>query len=185
MVPEWQRVLNWWFEQLQEVCPSVLFIPGTVFNALIVAVLISQKFGKTSTRVLLTVLAVSDQLVLIMALSFDVFRFEILVQLYYHKSQCIAFYYFEAVITQYSSWVIMLVTLERWISVCFPLKARGIITVKNTSLTLLSTALFLMCSNSHIIGYLIAEPINSCRYILLWHKAYKRIRDILHIFLFS
>ena len=53
------------------------------------------------------------------------------------------------------------------------------------SLALLLIALFLISANTHTLGYLITFTTKSCRYVLLWHKEYKKIRDILHVFLFS
>ena len=121
--PEWMILFMWWGFNLGKVVAPVLFFPGTVFNILIIVVLLFQKFGKSSTRVPLIVLALSDAILLFMALSPEVFEYNLVGYLTNRKISCIVYYYFEYVIMQYSSWVITLVTLERWISVRFPLNS--------------------------------------------------------------
>jgi hypothetical protein len=66
---------------------------------------------------------------------------------------CQLYSYSTYVTIQSSSWIIMIMTIERFISVCFPLKAVMICTKKWTVRCLCISGMFIMILNSHILYF--------------------------------
>ncbi|XP_064639514.1 FMRFamide peptide receptor frpr-18-like [Lineus longissimus] len=140
------------YEALWTYSPPILIIAGTILNALTVIVLLKRKFGKSSTRILLIVLAFVDTGVLWTALLgyWIRYAFDVEVRILSELS-CPLNFFFTYFFLQLASWSITLLTIERWISVIFPLKAKLICTGKRTAIILILVVILLLCLNAHML----------------------------------
>jgi hypothetical protein len=110
---------------------------GTALNIMTLAVLVRRKFGKSSTRILLIVLAVADLSVLYFGYGVEALRDGFgLTLANFSNSSCKFVYFAHHFFPYFSHWNVMLLTIERWISVSYPLKARFICTARLTSIAL-------------------------------------------------
>jgi hypothetical protein len=146
---EWRLQLLLW-----EYVSPVLLISGTIFNALTIIVLLQRKFGKTSTRILLVVLALADSAILYTGLLrryvYVMFGFNLRTS---NAVICPLHTFCIYLFRNWASWAVMLVTLERWISVIYPLKAKILCTPRSTSIALVVVLIFLSALNSHLLYY--------------------------------
>ena len=130
--------------------PPVIILAGTVGNALSVLVFIQKKMRVKSTSVFLIGLAVVDTVVLYTGLLRwwirKLTRIDIrqLVDCRIHILLTYAF-------VQLSAWILVLVTIERVISVFFPLKSREIITRRRAGILLAVTVVSLIGLNAHFM----------------------------------
>ncbi|XP_064639029.1 FMRFamide receptor-like [Lineus longissimus] len=161
-----QFLLLFWEFRLQlllwkYVSPVLIFL-GTVLNGLTVIVLLRRKFGKSSTRMLLIVLALADTAVLWTGLLRQWVKslFELDLRCLMPVS-CPVHTFSTYLFLHFASWLVALLTLERWISVTFPLKARVICTRKWTSVVLVILFLFLFALNSHILFFTKIKQIDN------------------------
>ncbi|XP_064639512.1 CX3C chemokine receptor 1-like [Lineus longissimus] len=145
----WKRLLE---HALWVHVPPVLIVSGTILNAITITVLLSRKFGKASTRILLIGLALTDTAVLWTGLLriWLVDYFDVDVRLLSYIS-CPLHTFLTYFLIDMASWLVMLLTVERWISVAFPLKARFICRKKWTFATLFCAFACLFMLNSHML----------------------------------
>jgi hypothetical protein len=157
-----------WEEQLSQALwdyvPPILCSLGTGLNVLTIVVLLVRRFGKASTRILLITLAFADTAVLLGVLLPQWFSMSVRMRVYdltpascaIHKFTTFFFFHF-------SSWNVMLVTVERWISVIYPFKAKVVCTAKTTYITLVTVSLLLFALNAHILFFeKLNERTNVC-----------------------
>jgi hypothetical protein len=155
---EWRLQLLLW-----KYVPPILLIFGAVFNALTILVLLQRKFGKSSTRILLIVLALADSGRLFSGLFRHWVRvfFEFDLRTWTYLScpvHVFSVYFFK----HFSSWALMLITVERWISVSNPLKA-GILCTRRSTYTILSVVILLVfILNAHMLYFLTITKEGSC-----------------------
>jgi hypothetical protein len=162
---------EWRLQVLLWKCISpVLIISGIIFNSLTIIVLQRRKFGKSSTRMLLIVLAVSDTVVLMTGLlrQWFVYMFEFDLRVLTLVS-CPVHIFFTYFSRHFASWNVPLLTVERWISVSFPLKVKVICTRKWTRVVLTTVFVFLFALNSHML-YFFRVKITACTYISQTYK---------------
>jgi growth hormone secretagogue receptor len=132
------------------VSPFLVFF-GLLFNALIIVVLVMRKFGKASTRMLLIALAIADSGALCPGLIWRWLGFSFGIELQRATpASCNILFFFYFLAKHASSFLIMSLTIERWISVCFPLRASTLCTRKKTAYALTGLCLFIFVFNIHI-----------------------------------
>jgi hypothetical protein len=134
--------------------PPVLIVIGTILNLLTIVVLIRRKFGKSSTRILLITLALSDTAVLWTGLLHFWLRMLDLDLRLLTNISCPLHIFCTYFFLQFACWTIMLLTFERWVSVSYPLKARVMCTMKYTCTTMVIVVIFLFALNSHMLYYI-------------------------------
>jgi hypothetical protein len=165
--------------------PPCMMSLGTIFNMLTIIVLLRRKFGKTSTRILLIVLALVDTTALYSGLLSvwvsQVFKINLqnLTQL-----SCPVGMFCTYLIRHCASWNIVLLTVERWLSVSYPLKARIICTGKWTCAVLGLFFIILFSLNAHILFFYRLRSFNygsivlvvcyqaTDAYTLFWNKVW-------------
>ncbi|XP_064649789.1 psychosine receptor-like [Lineus longissimus] len=157
--------------------PAILIIFGSITNATTILVLAGGKFGRASTRILLVSLSLSDTTVLYSGLlrQWIVSVFGIDVRTL-HELSCPLHLFFTYISLQASSWIMMLVTLERVISVIFPLKSRVICTARATVIAVIFVTVTLTGLNSHILAFRRLQPNGGCYasgdYAYFWRYAW-------------
>ncbi|XP_064639480.1 growth hormone secretagogue receptor type 1-like [Lineus longissimus] len=150
-------------EWLFGVVPPFLIVSGTLFNILNIIVLSTGRFGNVSTRILLTVLALTDTVVLYAALmrSWIDTVWWIDLRMLTHAS-CPILTFISYCSYHFSSWNLVLVTLERFVSVCFPFRARKICTKKWTIVALITLACLISLVNCHFLVFQKIEDNIAC-----------------------
>jgi hypothetical protein len=144
--------LNWLVQNLWWYVSPTLIVLGTVFNGLTIIVLIKQQFGNTSTRILLINLAVSDTVILYWGLGQDYLQYCFGIEVRTSSDwSCPVVIFLSFFVWELTSWNVMLLTVERWVSVCFPIRARIICTKKYATWTVISVIVFIFLVNSHIL----------------------------------
>jgi hypothetical protein len=130
----------------------IILVTGTVLNVATILTVTLGKVGNISTRILLVNLAVCDLAYLHIALldfwlrlSYNIFIRDAAVFL------CKGHYFLTYVTRHCSSWGVLLLTVERFICVRFPLRARSICTKKWTCTLLIIIFIFLCILSSHIL----------------------------------
>ncbi|XP_064646245.1 FMRFamide receptor-like [Lineus longissimus] len=157
---EWRLQVKLWIY-----ISPVLVIAGIFFNTLTIIVLLRRKFGKPSTRILLIVLAVSDTVVLLTGLlrHWLIYTFRIDLRVLTNVS-CPLHIFFTYFSRHYSSWSVPLLTVERWISVTYPLKVNVICTRKWTRVVLVAISIILFTLNSHMFVFFKRNESMTCTY---------------------
>ena len=170
--------------------PPVLISIGTVGNLLTIIVIFRQIFRISSTSLFLLCLAFSDLLVL--------YTSPLRQWILYNKAwnntdirmnsegSCRAHTFLTYFSIQFSSWLLVAVTVERMICVMLPHRIKTISTVKAAGITIVSTAIFLVLLNGHFLfgmGYGYVEEqsrqVGRAVYHKCWPKtsSYKAFHD--------
>ena len=130
--------------------PIVIAI-GIIGNTLSILILSRKRMRKHTSAFYFTVLAVTDLLVLnvgllrhflVALMGYDLIRT-------YSQESCKIHTFLVYFLGQFSAWVLLSVTFERFISVWFPFKARYICTRKNAAIGLVILAVFISSANVH------------------------------------
>jgi hypothetical protein len=150
---------------------------GTVGNALTVFMMTSRQICSPKTRLLLTCLAVTDTFVLFTGL---LRHWLIAVAGYDFRDannwSCAMHLFLVNYSIHLSSWLLVAVTLDRYISICFPVRARHSCTFSVVTAAVVSIFVALFLLNSHnLVGNRITED-NLCTskaefdrfYSLIW-----------------
>jgi hypothetical protein len=133
--------------------PAIIVI-GTVLNMATTIVVSRGRVGSISTRILLIVLSVSDTAVLYVGcLDFSLTWANDFVVRTISNFFCKLHMFLMDFTLMFSSWCILMLSIERFICVMFPLKARFICTKKVTYISILGVALALAALNCHTIVY--------------------------------
>jgi hypothetical protein len=130
--------------------PVVVFV-GTIGNALSALVLVRQRMRTTSIYAYLLALAGADTLVLYVSAFKTWIRVISGVEwLHLSDAACRVLIYLFVVGLHLSAWLIVLVTLDRFIAVCLPLRAVQLCTVRRARLFIVGLIAFQLIANSHI-----------------------------------
>jgi hypothetical protein len=135
------------------VTPSIILI-GTILNMATILVVSRGRVGNNSTRILLIVLSACDTAVLYIGfLDFSLaWAYDIRVRII-SNFFCKLHMFLMDFTLMFSSWCVLLLSIERFICVMFPLKARLICTKNVTYISILGVALALVALNGHTIVY--------------------------------
>ncbi|XP_064609472.1 neuromedin-U receptor 2-like [Liolophura sinensis] len=142
-------------DNLWKVCSPILILLGTFGNSVSIAVLCRKSMWKISSSPYLVALGVADLFVLWTALLRQWLRFLVNIDIrdfspVVCKLQIFSLFTF----TDFSAWTLVAVTVERFIFVCFPFKAKSVCTRRRTTFTLVLILLSLALLNSHFLyGY--------------------------------
>lgn len=130
--------------------PPVLLVLGTVGN-LLSFVIMAKNMLKISTYSYLAVLAIMDLLVLYIGLlRMWVGNFSMDIQQYSNfLCKSVAFLGYVSSVT--SVWLIIAVTIERFIAVKFPLRAPRMCNVTRARIVIIAVVVAICCLNSHIL----------------------------------
>ncbi|XP_062607987.1 mu-type opioid receptor-like [Saccostrea cucullata] len=130
--------------------PILLFI-GTVANSLSIIVLLRKQMRSSTTMFYLTVLSFGDMMVLYTGLlrywikwTFDT---DIRVISQFSCKTHTFLVYFSL---DFTTWVLVAVTVDRCVFVCLPFKAKGICTLKNAKIVVVCIALIMTALNLHL-----------------------------------
>ncbi|XP_045203527.2 C-C chemokine receptor type 1-like [Mercenaria mercenaria] len=137
-------------EYLWKIFPPILILIGLTGNCLTIIVIKRLGFRKQPTLTFLLCLAISDIVVLCTGLP----RYWILYVFDYDlktasNANCKLYYFFLYMTMQYSSWILVGVTVERLIKVYFPMKYRRIYSYRKVIIELLVTLFILILVNGH------------------------------------
>ena len=140
---------------LWTVISPVFILVGVLGNLISIAVLSRRRMRNSTTSVYLRFLAVVDILVLIIgnfrellyyATSFDIREL--------NNLSCRIHYWLAIDVTALSGWMLSVLSVDRLISIKFPLWAKSQCTVKSAlSISIIITGVMLMI-NSHVLGFL-------------------------------
>ena len=168
--------------------PIVIAI-GIIGNTLSILILSRKRMRKHTSAFYFTVLAVTDLLVLTVGLlrnflevlmGYDYIRT-------YSQASCKIHTFLVYFLGQFSAWVLLSVTVERFISVWFPFKARYVCTRKHAAIGLIILAAFISSANVHFFwtqGILVSPLGNdtvklTCHDLEEYHYFTRVIWDIL------
>ena len=120
---------------------------GTVGNGLVILILSQKRMRMTSSCIYMAALAVADTVVL------WTYLFNMLSRLYINWISgplfCKFLNYISSVSSQMSVWLVVSMTIERFIAVYFPFKAGKFCTTKNARIAILCILAFFLCLGSH------------------------------------
>ena len=129
----------------------VLIVIGTLGNLVAIITLQSRSFGSaSSTKFILTALALCDVSVLYTSLMFNSYltSYDIYVFLWSSFS-CKLIYFLTYFCRHLASWTLVLLTIERTISVLFPLRCRQLCSTKRAIIAWLVITASIFAINSH------------------------------------
>ena len=168
--------------------PIVITV-GIIGNTLSILILSRKRMRKHTSAFYFTVLAVTDLLVLNVGLLRNFL--EVLMEYdpirTYSEASCKIHTFLVYFLGQFSAWVLLSVTVERFISVWFPFKARHICTHRHAAIGLVILVVFLSSANVHFFwtrGLLVSALGNdtvklSCNHLDEYHYFTGIILDIL------
>lgn len=136
---------------LWKVVPVPLFLVGMVGNLLNVVVLKRMKFWQKSTLFFLAVLAFADMTVLCVGLSRYWIKYVFEVDLRtFSNAGCKINFFVIYISMQYSSWILVCVTLERFIKTNFAVRYASLVSVRRSATLLFVIFIILTGVNGHI-----------------------------------
>ncbi|CAC5426387.1 unnamed protein product [Mytilus coruscus] len=154
--PEYKTGVYIW-----KILPPILIILGTTGNILSIIVLRRKNIQKSVCSIYLIVLAVSDLSVLYTGLLRQWINvvFEVDIR-ELGTGICKLHTYIVYFSLDFSSWILMAVTVERVFLVWFPQKAKTACTKQKAGISLIAIAVFLLLINSHILyGHVDKESV--------------------------
>ncbi len=130
--------------------PPILLILGTIGNALSVVILTRKSMRRQSTYFYLTVLAVADTVVLYIGL-LRLWLGELTGEDVRDSNDwaCKVISFLGYALSDYSGWLIIAVTAERWLAVCLPLRATRFCTRENAVRVVTALFITLLLINCH------------------------------------
>jgi hypothetical protein len=151
VIPRESRDWEWWMRTYRiaerlwyiadRIQPAVIIL-GTLMNIMTIVVLARGKVGKPSTRILLIALSLADLSVIFVQYLSETINMHLgFSSIHKNDYTCKLAHLFMQFFPFFSHWNVMLLTIERWISVSLPLKARYLCNKQNISLSLLATFL--------------------------------------------
>ncbi|XP_071171015.1 kappa-type opioid receptor-like [Mytilus edulis] len=148
--PEYKTGIYIW-----KILPPILIILGTTGNILSIIVLRRKNIQKSVCSIYLIVLSISDLFVLYTGLLRQwisvVFGVDIR---NFGSNICKLHTYIVYFSLDFTSWILMAVTVQRVFLVCFPQKTKTKCTKREPGISLVAIAAFLLLINSHILyGY--------------------------------
>lgn len=143
--PEYKHAVKIW-----KTIPPILLVLGTVGNVLTIIVLIRSKSRTSSTAMYLLALAVSDLLVLWTGLLRQWIKYMFDIDLrHFSETGCKIHVFFVYLSTQCSSWLLVAVTLERFVGVWLPHKVKQGCTPRIAAVIICLVVVCLMLLNVH------------------------------------
>lgn len=137
-------------DYLWKVIPPILFCFGLTGNILTIIVIQRLGFRRQPTLTFLLCLAVNDSVVLVTGLPRHwinaVFDYDLKTA---SNANCKLYYFFIYLTMQYSSWILVGVTVERLVKTHFPLRYRSIYSSKKVAIALSITLFILILVNGH------------------------------------
>ena len=129
-----------------------IFMVGTMCNILTFIVMRRKRMRHQSTYFYMAVLAIADELVLINGcLNFWMYLYTskmlVIMSAILCKVVCVAFY----ATLHFSVWMVVIMTIERFIAVTYPLQASSWCTVKRAKMATILLALIIFGINFHFI----------------------------------
>lgn len=132
--------------------PPIIIILGTFGNIMSFIILSRKQMRKHSTYTYLAVLSITDLFVLCVGLLKiwveEFTGYSIQAQ---HDWSCRTFVVLLYTASDYSVWLIIAVTVERWIAVCRPLKAPSLCNQRKAVKTIVAILIILMAINLHFL----------------------------------
>ncbi|XP_013388133.2 G-protein coupled receptor daf-37 [Lingula anatina] len=136
---------------LWKVVPIVLLVFGTFGNLASLMVMTRKVLRETPVGILLATLAVSDLVVLWVGLMRHILRAYGVVELRYistfacHITRFLTYFSMD-----FSAWVLVAVTVDRFIAVCMPTRAVDLCTVRKAALSLMVIAALITAKTMHV-----------------------------------
>lgn len=157
---------------LWKTIPPIYLLLGTVGNMLTITVLMQRRCRHTSIAMYLTALAFSDLLVLWTGLfrQWVLYMFQVDIRIL-STTGCKIHVFLVYVGFQCSSWFLVAVTSERFLSVWFPYKVRTVCKPKNAAIVILIIVLCCVCLNHHWFYSVTVQP----SYVYKFNHTYKLI----------
>lgn len=157
---------------LWKIIPPIYLVFGTLGNLLTIVVLMQRRCRNSSIAMYLTALAVSDLLVLWTGLlrQWIIYMFHVDIRVL-STTGCKLHVHLVYVGFQCSSWFLVAVTCERFLSVCFPYKVRSVCKPRNAGKVIFVIVLFFVALNHH---WFYSVTIQSS-YVFKFNQTYKLI----------
>lgn len=143
-------------EMLWKIISPILIIFGTAGNVLVITLLTRKRSRNLPTSVYLSALAMSDLITLNTGLMRQWIKhtFHIDIRVDLTVFGCRFHWFIVYLATQFSSWMLICVTLERLTSTLLPHRRRVICTMKSSLIAVLVILVFLVLLNGHFLfGY--------------------------------
>ncbi|XP_053398419.1 G-protein coupled receptor daf-37-like [Mercenaria mercenaria] len=141
---------------LWKIIPPFLIVFGTTGNTITIIVLLQKRLRNSPTSIFLATLAMSDILALTTGLlrQWIKYTFDVDIREDLTVSGCKFHWFIVYVVTQFSSWMLICVTVERVISTFMPHKRRVFCKMRFASITVCAILCFLVSLNAHyLFGY--------------------------------
>ena len=169
----------------------VVIIFGTLGNIFSFILMLQREMRHTSTYFYLAILAVADTVVLFVSAFKTWIRtwsnFELL---HISDASCKTLMFLVYFSLHLSAWLVVAVTVERFIVVWFPLKATSICSTTRAKLTIVGITLTLFLLNVHLFwtAELVTEPMTKakmCAMLRDYDVLYKEVVPWLHLTVYS
>ncbi|GFO49263.1 growth hormone secretagogue receptor type 1-like [Plakobranchus ocellatus] len=141
-----------------KICPGILYLFGTVGNVLILKCLRSLRLGPATMHIYLKALAISDLLALYSGLLRHWLIWLVETDIRdFHQVVC-RFHTFLVYVAQYvSTWLLVMMTLERTCSACFPYRVNTFCTKRRAWMIILTIVVTHCIFNAHFLFLLSLE----------------------------
>ncbi len=172
-------------EQVQEVyqvCLPLILLGGTVGNALSFAVMVRKEMRKFSSSLYLALLAVSDTIYI-----WTYGLWYLVTSISGHNisiyTDCKLDYFLQNFSYHYSAWLLVSVTIERFICIYFPFKARLVCSLKNTKIVCAVLAVLLVGVN--FPQFLARHGENGCGPYANWNYFIYNVCPLMNMLIYS
>ncbi|VDI46089.1 Hypothetical predicted protein [Mytilus galloprovincialis] len=140
-----------------------LIIVGTFANILSIIVLLRKSMRNSTTMFYLTILAFGDLSVLYTGLLRQWLRHAFDIDLRSFSNFGCKLHVFLVYFTlDFSTWILVAVTIDRCISVCLPFKSRDYCTMKHAKIAVISICFLLCALNGHLFGTVALDGNQGC-----------------------
>lgn len=138
-------------QMIEIIALPIMIIVGTICNILTFMVMCRHRFRHQSTGIYMAVLAIADELVLLFGCLIRwIYQFYQLNPLSTQIScRLLSVFYYSSI--DFSVWMVVMMTIERYIAVTFPLQANRLCTVKRAKILTLILGSFIVLINLHFI----------------------------------
>ncbi|KAJ7990172.1 hypothetical protein DPEC_G00297560 [Dallia pectoralis] len=123
----------------------LLFLVGVSGNTMTILIIQRFKDMKTTTNLYLSSMAVSD-LLIFLCLPFDIYRLWKYVPWVFGEAVCRLFYYLSEGCTYATILHITALSMERYLAICFPLRARVVVTKRRVQYIIMALWAFALLS---------------------------------------
>ena len=150
---ELMNITEYWANKhLQVIVPPILIVIGTIGNILSFIILLRKPMIRVSTYVFLAVLALVDTVFLYLGL-FRIWLRDLtgIHPLDHNDIACKVLTFFGFVSSDFAVWLIVAVTVERYIAVCHPLKASRMCNTRRALSVIILILLIIMGINIHFL----------------------------------